>query len=79
MTKHGAERLIERGFTSKDISDLKLNPDIIKTQVGGAQVFIKRINGKDNVIVEGNNGIITSLKNISGKSINRLSDNYGWR
>ena len=78
-TKHGAERLIERGFTPKDISDLKLRPDIIKTQSDGAQVFIKQVNGKYNVIVEGDNGVITSLKNISENSLNRLSDNYGWR
>ncbi|MBI6865584.1 DUF4258 domain-containing protein [Lysinibacillus fusiformis] len=78
-TKHGAERLIERGFTPKDISALKLRPDIIKTQSDGAQVFIKQVNGKYNVIVEGDNGVITSLKNISENSLNRLSDNYGWR
>ncbi|MEB5480671.1 hypothetical protein P8825_13930 [Shouchella clausii] len=38
-TKHGAERLIERGFTPKDITDLKLrpDPDIIKTQSDGEQ------------------------------------------
>ena len=75
-TKHGAERLIERGFTPKDISDLKLRPDIIKTQSDGAQVFIKQVNGKYNVIVEGDNGVITSLKNISENSLNRLSGNY---
>ncbi|PAD44504.1 DUF4258 domain-containing protein, partial [Shouchella clausii] len=78
-TKHGAERLIERGFTPKDITDLKLRPDIIKTQSDGAKVFIKQVNGKYNVIVEGDNGVITSLKNISEKSLNRLSDNYDWR
>ena len=78
-TKHGAERLIERGFTPKDISDLKLRPDIIKTQSDGAQVFIKQVNGKYNVIVEGDNGVITSLKNISENSLNRLSGNYDWR
>jgi len=78
-TKHGAKRLIERGFTPKNISDLKLRPDIIKTQADGAQVFIKQVNGKYNVIVEGYNGVITSLKNISEKSLNRLSNNYGWR
>ncbi|MGC7931694.1 hypothetical protein ACP3VS_24230, partial [Lysinibacillus sp. VIII_CA] len=73
------QRLIERGFTPKDISDLKLRPDIIKAQSDGAQVFIKQVNGKYNVIVEGDNGVITSLKNISENSLNRLSDNYGWR
>ncbi len=78
-TKHGAERLIERGFTPKDISDLKFRPDIIKTQSDGVQVFIKQVNGKYNVIVEGDYGVITSLKKLVKKSLNRLSDNYDWR
>ncbi|WP_165902209.1 DUF4258 domain-containing protein [Melghiribacillus thermohalophilus] len=78
-TKHGAERLIERGFTPKDISELKLNPDIVKTQSDGAEVFIKQVNGKYNVIVEGDNGVITALKNISKKSLDRLEKNYDWR
>ncbi|MCT4686379.1 MAG: hypothetical protein N4A55_03635 [Vallitalea sp.] len=79
-TKHGAERLQQRGFTPDDISALKLSPDKIMSQTDGAQVFIKNIGaGKFNVIVEGENGVVTALKNIGEKSLNRLSKNYGWK
>jgi hypothetical protein len=34
--------------------------------------------GKFNVIVEGGRGVVTALKNVSEKSVARLSANYGW-
>lgn len=78
-TEHGVTRLLQRGFTPAEISDLKLSPDMIKRQVDGANVFIKNIgDGKYNVIVEGENGVVTALKNISEKSLNKLAQNYGW-
>ena len=78
-TKHGSERLKERGFSRNDISNTKSTSNV-KTQSDGAKVYIKEISpGKYNVIVEGNRGIITALKNISKKSLDRLSKNYNWR
>jgi hypothetical protein len=78
-TEHGAVRLIERGFTPEEISDIKLSPDKIMSQADGASVFIKSISdGKYSVIVEGENGVVTALRNISEKSLNRLANNYGW-
>lgn len=78
-TKHGSERLKERGFSESDISDTK-NTSNIKSQGDGAKVYIKEVSpGKYNVIIEGENGIITALKNISQKSLDRLTKNYNWR
>ena len=78
-TKHGSERLKERGFSNSDISNTK-NTTNIKTQGDCAKVYIKKIsNGRFNVIVEGDNGIITALKNISQKALERLTKNYNWR
>ena len=78
-TKHGASRLRERGFSTKDISTTK-NTRNIKRQSDGAKVYIKEVSkGKYNVIVEGERGIITALKNISKKSLDRLTKNYNWR
>ena len=78
-TIHGSERLKERGFSNRDISNTK-NTTTIKTQGDGAKVYIKEISkGKFNVIVEGDKGIITALKNISQKALNRLTKNYNWR
>ena len=78
-TKHGATRLKERGFSMKDISSTR-NTGNIKHQSDGAKVYIKEVSkGKYNVIVEGERGIITALKNISKKSLERLTKNYNWR
>ena len=78
-TKHGSERLKERGFSRNDISNTKSTSNV-KTQSDGAKVYIKEISpGKYNVIVEGDRGIITALKNISKKSLDRLTKNYNWR
>jgi len=78
-TEHGAIRLIQRGFTPQEISTLKLSPDKIMRQGDGAQVFIKNIGeGKYNVIVEGENGVVTALKNIGQNSLARLAKNYNW-
>ncbi|GAC44189.1 hypothetical protein, partial [Paenibacillus popilliae] len=79
-TDHGAERLMVRGFTPSEISDLKLSPSKVMTQSDGAGVYIKEISaGKFNVIVESENGVVTALKNISENSLNRLSKNYEWK
>ena len=78
-TKHGEERLKERGFTKEEIQNTK-NTTNIMTQKDGAKVYIKKVgDGKYNVIVEGARGIITALKNISENALNRLKRNYGWR
>ena len=78
-TKHGSERLKERSFSNSDISNTK-NTTNIKIQGDGAKVYIKEVSGgKYNVIVEGDKGIITALKNISKKALDRLTKNYNWR
>ncbi len=79
-TEHGAERLMSRGFTPSEISSLKLSPSRIMEQADGASVYIKEIRmSKFNVIVESDNGVVTALKNIGKKSLDRLSKNYGWK
>jgi len=78
-TQHGMERLRERGFTQNDITTTKQTTNI-KTQDDGATVYIKEVSpGRFNVIVEGPRGIITALKNISKKALERLTKNYKWR
>ena len=78
-TIHGSDRMKERGFTAQDRMDTKAG-GIVKTQSDGARVYIKEVGpGKFNVLVEGNSGPITVLKNISKKALDRLARNYGWR
>lgn len=78
-TQHGYERLSERGFSKNDVLNTKKSKDI-RYQQDGAKVYInKNENGKFDVIIEGARGIITALKNISQKSLDRLAKNYNWR
>jgi len=70
--------LAERGFSAADVA-LTKSTNVIKTQADGAQVYIKEVNpGRFNVIVD-ENGVVTELKNISEKSLDRLSRNFGWK
>jgi hypothetical protein len=52
----------------------------ILKQADGAKVFIKELGGgKFNVIVEGEHGVVTAIKNISQKSLEKLATRYGWK
>ncbi|HKO42108.1 MAG TPA: RHS repeat-associated core domain-containing protein [Pyrinomonadaceae bacterium] len=76
-TKHGAERLAERGFTSADITLTKSGSQFL--QKDGARVFLKEVSsGRFNVIVEGQRGVVTALKDVSERKIAKLARNYGW-
>ena len=76
-TIHGAERLAERGFSAAEIALTKTGR--VLSQADGARVYIKAVGDRFNVIVEGERGVVTALKNISRKSLDRLSRNYGWK
>lgn len=48
------------------------------TQADGAKVFVKGIGpGKYNVVVEGEGGFVTGMKNLSGEEVRALADRYG--
>jgi RHS repeat-associated protein len=76
-TAHGAEQLAERGFSGSDIA-LTKSGDVL-TQSDGATVYLKEISsGRFNVIIEGQRGVVTALKNIPQGAVSRLAQNYGW-
>ncbi len=76
-TIHGARQLAVRGFTQAEVAVTRTGTQML--QRDGAKVFLKEIApGKYNVIVEGQRGVVTALKNISYKSVRRLAQNYGW-
>jgi hypothetical protein len=41
-------------------------------------VLVQQAGDRYNVVVQGDRGVITNLKNISQSSLNRLVRNYGW-
>lgn len=68
VTKHGLQRLIERGFTATEISDLVLIPDITRIQADGAKVFIKHLGlDKYNIMIYSEQGsaVVTAIRNTS--------------
>jgi len=80
-TKHGIQRLIERGFNSDEVQSLMNFPDIIKIQRDGSQAFIKQIGtNKYNFIVynKEKETVVTALKNINKQDLINLGKNYGW-
>ncbi len=76
-TIHGAEQLVAREFTQAEIAATKTGTQML--QRDGARVFLKEVApGKFNVIVEGERGVVTALKNIPWKAVTKLAQNYGW-
>ena len=80
-TRHGIERLIERGFTPQEVHDLLHYPSFTKFQNNGAIVYIKQMQNNFNVMALNptTKKLVTAIKNIDQKSLNDLGKNYGWR
>ncbi len=83
-TAHGAERIAGKNATRGGVLSM---PEITTTktlgryfrQADGATVYLHEVSpGKYNVVVEGNKGIITTMKTWSQKSIDRIGKNHGW-
>ena len=80
-TKHGIQRLIERGFTPDDVKILYHSPDITRMQSDGAKVFIKLIApDRYNIMIynQTREKVITALKSIDLRNLINLGKNYGW-
>lgn len=83
-TKHGIERTAgtsTRGgvLSLEEMSSTKILGRSIK-QADGATVYLHEITpGKFNAVVEGNRGVITTMKNWSQKSIDKIAKRYGWK
>lgn len=76
-TIHEAELLAGREFSPHEVALTRTGR--VLTEAGGAKVCIKAVGDRFNVIVEGERGVITGLKNISQKSLERLAVIYGWK
>ena len=83
-TIHGATRVAGVSATRGGVLS---KFEIIVTRIGGTRMIqadgafayiYQTASGRFNVAVFGRNGLVTSFKNISQKSLDRLSKNYGW-
>ena len=78
-TAHGAQRMADRSrLGAEGVRDAVANATRQLVQSDGANVFVRQVNGRFNVVVQGERGVITTFKNLSEKSLDRLAKNYGW-
>jgi RHS repeat-associated protein len=83
-TKHGATRIAgeaaTRGGVLSEAEILATKGGRILTQADGAIVRILEAGpGKFNVVVEGEQGVITTFRHIGKNALDRLAARYGWR
>jgi len=64
---------------SEGVADAVNNASRRLTQGDGSSVFVREVEGRFNVVVQGERGVITTFKNLSEKSLSRLAKNYGWK
>jgi hypothetical protein len=78
-TTHGAERLADASRLGEDAARAVMrSPTKTLTQGDGARVFLQEVEGRFNVVVRGDRGVVTTFKNLSEKSLKRLAKNYEW-
>lgn len=76
-TAHGAERLAQRGFTPEDVARVRDGQRY--TQRDGATASVRETaERRYDVIVQGERGIVTALRNIRRSAVDRLARNCGW-
>ena len=83
-TVHGAKRIAgaaaTRGGVLTEAEVIAARAGRALTQADGAAVrVLEVVPGRFNVVVEGERGIITTFKNLSQQSLDKLSKNYGWK
>jgi hypothetical protein len=79
-TEHGAARLADPSrLGAAEVQDVVANATSTYTQRDGASVFVQEVEGRYSVVVRNEAGkMITNLKNLTEKGLNRLARNYGW-
>lgn len=80
-TQHGIERLIERGFSPKDVYETTKKFSFTKIQKDGAIAYIKQIKNNFNVIIfnKDTKKVVTAIKNTDQQSLTKLGQKYGWQ
>ena len=82
LTEHAEESLIEHGLTLNEVDDIIENASRARTQSDGATVFIQSVGKKRkrkyNIVVLGDEGIVTGMKNLSPHELRNLGRNYGY-
>jgi hypothetical protein len=78
ITTHGGFRIAGREISERELDLLRASNNI-RYQGDGAKVFIRTINSnRFNILVEGENGLVTVIKDITKQGLKNLAANYGW-
>ena len=84
-TLHGAERLAgpaaTRGgvLSASEVLEVQAQGRVMVQSDGAAVRILEAGSGRFSVVVQGERGIVTTFKNLSQKSLDKLGRNYGWR
>lgn len=80
QTAHGAERASDPSRLGPEAqAEVVANPTQTFTQGDNAQVFVQKVGDRYNVVVLGDRGVISNLKTISQRSLDRLAASYKWK
>jgi hypothetical protein len=83
LTNHAAQESLSRhGFHDLSrVDDIIDNPSYTRTQADGAEVYIQRNPGRQrtyDIVIAGDEGIVTGIRGLSPAELRRLEANYGW-
>lgn len=84
-TGHGAARIAGASATRggvlslEEISAVRASGQVLSQADGATVRVLQSATGRFDVVVEGSRGLITTFKNLSQNSLNRLASRYGWQ
>jgi hypothetical protein len=83
LTEHACESLARHGFAApySQVDDIMDNPTRVTKQADGATVYIQKAGKKGrryNIVIEGDEGIVTGLRDLSKHELDNLGRNYGF-
>ena len=83
LTEHARQSLVRHGFQEPfdGVDDIIDHATRMTTQTDGATVYIQRVGRRGrryNIVIEGADGIITGMLNLTRHELNNLGQNYGF-
>jgi filamentous hemagglutinin len=83
ISRHAAISLVRHGFTEPFnlVDEIIDSPSYVVTQADGSTVYIQSLKSRGNrynLIIVGEEGIVTGLRQLSRQDLNNLARNYGW-
>jgi filamentous hemagglutinin len=83
LTNHAQESLLRHGFQEPFalVDDIIENYSRRTSQGDGATVYIQRARGRTrryNIVIEGDQGIVTGLLNLTARELENIGQNYGF-